>query len=404
MNSFISNTISHSHSAAVNAPGEVSVTLTEGPLGVNLQSAEGGRGAFIESFYRGRGGSRHEAERSEKISIGDRVLCIAEEYVFLCELSDIHTKLLQAERPTTVRFLKSRHSLSTLSVQDIATDPRATVWVESYLQDYCSSADAATFRLQLQFLADSQRILSYDWIARNECPQHARHSPAQRTALAALCEACLSRLLPAYAPPASCSPMAAVRSQETTCPPVLEHWANLNAAQWQHKEAKGAEVKATSCTGTMWPAPRGTSSLEALSAACMRDRTSLQQLLDIVRQVREFVQSELRGFELKFGQSAPYQRMAGYLSGMAPATGLGPQALCWRHVLSSAALTTALYVHATTSNQRCGGVRLTLALALIAVLYCCAILLCHAKLLRSIAIINLCPCFCIYSALACHLN
>lgn len=122
---------------------EVCLRVDAGPIGINLQSVRGGRGAFVESFYRAEDGQVYDAEGGGQICVGDRIAFIADNTVLTDSIDVIHSKLLQQRRPFVIWLRRSEWAFQ---VNDLVFDPRVKAWVNAYMEDYCTAADGYLLR------------------------------------------------------------------------------------------------------------------------------------------------------------------------------------------------------------------------------------------------------------------
>lgn len=164
---------------------EVCLEVECGPIGINLQSLRGDHGAFVESFYRADDGGMLDAEGSGQIFVGDRISFIADDEVLTQHLDDIRNKLLLHNRPLKIRFQRIAKDVL---LDDIALDPRTKLWIDAYLEDYCSKMDGNILRRKLYIYFLSRLLFDYLERQPDGCVQ------GNDTIVASLRELCLECL------------------------------------------------------------------------------------------------------------------------------------------------------------------------------------------------------------------
>ena len=110
------------------------ISITEGSLGVNLQSARN-TGAYIESFYRKKDGGLLPAEESHVLCIGDRIYSINGEFVEFLKLNEIHKFISGSNYPIEVKFKRPQVNRS-LSLLCLIRDPHNFTFIDQFLAKY----------------------------------------------------------------------------------------------------------------------------------------------------------------------------------------------------------------------------------------------------------------------------
>jgi hypothetical protein len=99
-------------------------------LGINLRAVRGGKGAFLESFYRGKDGTKLQAESSETLDYGDQIVAIRGSNVYTQSATYISDLLSSSNKPLTVEF---RRHPPMETVQGLLFDPRLSAWLHDFL-------------------------------------------------------------------------------------------------------------------------------------------------------------------------------------------------------------------------------------------------------------------------------
>jgi hypothetical protein len=135
----------------------VDVVINDDQIGANLQSARGGKGSFVDSFYRTHDGSLLAAERGGAIMIGDRIFKVNDKNVYLMELSDVQSLLMKAPRPVRLKF---QRSLQKITVDEFVHNTFLCDWVTLYLETYCNKEDAVLITQKMNVLRVAEAIAS----------------------------------------------------------------------------------------------------------------------------------------------------------------------------------------------------------------------------------------------------
>ena len=156
------------------------VLVNDGSIGINLKGKDNGLGAYIESFYRTPHGYMLPAEKSQQLLIGDIIHSINDEIVRQVNLTQIHDLITHSSRPLKLSFVRPKYNLeSSNPVAGIIRDPKKLPFVDQYLLQNCTRADAA-------FIASKIMLFNHiDLILENV--EYAELSTEDWTLVAATC-------------------------------------------------------------------------------------------------------------------------------------------------------------------------------------------------------------------------